>query len=139
MVKCLLFVNSATSTLLPHGKKTSQQYIRLLLAINMSMCDKKLSSLLGPKSNGPCSKARERESRILRQWSSPVSGSRTSQASSPWAKQHRDSPVPSWRNHIQDWMTVGESYSPALEKGALRARRLRSFGNTPPRRAAQPL
>ena len=29
------------------------------------------------------------ESRILRQWSNPVSGSRKSQASSPWSKQHR--------------------------------------------------
>ena len=32
--------------------------------------------------------ALKHESRILGQWSSPVSGSRKSQASSPWAKQH---------------------------------------------------
>ena len=41
------------------------------------------------------------ESRIFGQWSNPVSGSRKSQASSPWSKQHRAPPVPSWRNHIQ--------------------------------------
>ena len=33
--------------------------------------------------------ALKHESRILGQWSNPVSGSRKSQASSPWAKQHR--------------------------------------------------
>ena len=32
--------------------------------------------------------ALKQESRILREWSYPVSGSRQSQASSPWAKQH---------------------------------------------------
>ena len=30
----------------------------------------------------------KRESRILKQWSNPVSGSRKSKGSSPWAKQH---------------------------------------------------
>ena len=59
------------------------------------------------------------ESRILGQWSNPVSGSRRSQASSPWAKQHRPQPVPSWRNHIQGWMKVRESYSRAFEQGSL--------------------
>ena len=34
--------------------------------------------------------ALKHESRIFGQWSNPVSGSRKSQASSPWAKQHRD-------------------------------------------------
>ena len=33
--------------------------------------------------------ALKHKSRILGQWSNPVSGSRKSQASSPWAKQHR--------------------------------------------------
>ena len=33
--------------------------------------------------------ALKHESRILGQWSNPVSGSRKSQASSPWAKQYR--------------------------------------------------
>ena len=33
--------------------------------------------------------ALEHESRILGQWSNPVSGSRKSRYSSPWAKQHR--------------------------------------------------
>ena len=43
----------------------------------------------------------ESESRILGQWSNPVSGSSKSQASSQCAKQYRIYPVPSWRNHIQ--------------------------------------
>ena len=34
--------------------------------------------------------ALKHESRIHGQWSDPVSGSMKSQASSPWAKQHRD-------------------------------------------------
>ena len=46
------------------------------------------------------------ERRILGQWSNPVSGSRKSQASSPWAQQHTVQPVPSWRNHIQGWMNA---------------------------------
>ena len=33
--------------------------------------------------------ALKHKSRILGQWSNPVSGLRKSQASSPWAKQHR--------------------------------------------------
>ena len=33
--------------------------------------------------------ALKHESRILGQWSNPVSGSRKSQASSPWVKQHK--------------------------------------------------
>ena len=44
--------------------------------------------------------ALKHKSRILRQWADPVSGSRKSQASSPWVKQHRVYPIPSWRNHI---------------------------------------
>ena len=63
------------------------------------------------------------ESRILGQWSNPESGSRKSQASYPWAKQNRVYPVPSWRNHIQGWMNVRESYSHALEQGTLLAPR----------------
>ena len=63
--------------------------------------------------------ALKHESKILGQWSNPESCSRKSQASSPWAKQHRVSPVPSWRNHVQGWMTVQESYSRALERGTL--------------------
>ena len=35
-----------------------------------------------------------------------VYGSWKSQASSPWAKQHRAEHVPSWRNHLQGWMTL---------------------------------
>ena len=58
-------------------------------------------------------------SRILGQWSNTVSSSRKTQASFPWAKQHRVYPVPSWRNHVQGWMNVQESYSPALEQGTL--------------------
>ena len=38
---------------------------------------------------GPEVFALNQESRILGKWSNPVSGSRKSQASSPWAKQHR--------------------------------------------------
>ena len=60
--------------------------------------------------------ALKHESRILGQWSNPASGSRKSQACSPSAKQHRASPLPSWRNHIQGWMKVRESYSRALEQ-----------------------
>ena len=33
--------------------------------------------------------ALKQESRILGQWSNPVSGARESEDSSPWAKQHR--------------------------------------------------
>ena len=61
----------------------------------------------------------ESESNILWQSSNPVCSSRKSQASSRCAKQHRVWPVPSWRNHIQGWMNVRESYSPALEQGTL--------------------
>ena len=63
--------------------------------------------------------ALKQKSRILGQWYNPVCGSRKSQASSPWVKQHRVLPVPSWRNHIQGWMTVRESYSCAVEQGTL--------------------
>ena len=56
---------------------------------------------------------------IIRQSSNPVCGSWNCQASSPWAKQHRAEPVPSWRNHIQGWMTVWEWCKHALEKGCL--------------------
>ena len=63
--------------------------------------------------------ALKQKSRILRHSSNPVCGSRKSQASSPWAKQHRAYPVLSWRNHIQGWMNVRESYSRALEQGTL--------------------
>ena len=59
--------------------------------------------------------ALKHESRILGQWSNPVCGTSKSQASSPWAKQHRAKPVASWRNHIQGQMNVRESYSLALE------------------------
>ena len=62
------------------------------------------------------------ESRILGQWSYPVCGSRKSNTSSPWAKQHRVQPITSWRNHIQGWMNVNESYSLALEQGTLQYR-----------------
>ena len=34
-------------------------------------------------------------------------------------KQHRVQPALSWRNHIQGWMNVQESYSRALEQGTL--------------------
>ena len=37
----------------------------------------------------------------------------------PVTKQHRVLHVPSWRNHIQDWMDVRESHSCALEQGDL--------------------
>ena len=59
------------------------------------------------------------ESRILGQWLNPVSGPRNSQASSPCPKQHGAYPVPSWRNHIQGWMSVRGSYSHALEQRTL--------------------
>ena len=49
----------------------------------------------------------------------PSSESWKSQSSSPWAKQRRDEPVPSWRNHIQSWTNVWECYCRALEKGCL--------------------
>ena len=60
------------------------------------------------------------ESRILGQWSNPVCGSWKSQASSPWAKQHRALPVLSRRNRIQGWMNVQESYYRNLDQGTLR-------------------
>ena len=46
----------------------------------------------------------------------PFIWSSRSKASSPWAKQHRVKPVPSWRNHTQGWMNVWESYSRAEEE-----------------------
>ena len=46
------------------------------------------------------------DSSMFRQSSNPVCGSWQSQSSSPWAKQRRDEPVPSWRNHIQSWTNV---------------------------------
>ena len=75
---------------------------------------------------GPEILALKNKSSILGKWSNPVSGARKSQASSPWAKQHRvypviHGPVPSWKNHIEGWMNVRESYSPALEQGTLHA------------------
>ena len=63
--------------------------------------------------------ALKHRSRILGQWSKPVSGSRKSQASSLWAKQHRVYPIPTRRNHMQGWMNVRESYSRALEQRTL--------------------
>ena len=36
-------------------------------------------------------------------------------------------PVPSWRNHIQGWTNVRESYSPVLEQGTLLDGRLEVF------------
>ena len=47
------------------------------------------------------------ESRILRQWSNL------------YLVQGRAKPVLSWKNHIQGWMYVRESYSRALEQGTL--------------------
>ena len=53
---------------------------------------------------------------ILRQSSEPVCGLWKSQDSSLWAKQHRAWPVPSWRNHIQGWVTVWECCTHAYKK-----------------------
>ena len=66
--------------------------------------------------------ALKHESRILGQRSNPVSGSRKSQASSPWAKQNRAQPFTSWIHHILGWMNVRESYSRALKQRNRRER-----------------
>ena len=52
-----------------------------------------------------------------------VCGSLTSQASSPWAKQHRAKPISSWRNHIQCWIGVWICYCHTLEKWCLSVHR----------------
>ena len=56
------------------------------LVPEMSACD----VIKKGKKAGPEVLALKHESRILRQWSNPVSGSRKTQASCPWAKQHRE-------------------------------------------------
>ena len=95
-----------------------------LTSVNMAIDHKSID----PHSYSSCKHLRPRqpevvalkhESRILGQWSKPVSGSRKSQASSLWVKQHWVEPVPSWRNHIQGWVNVLKSYSCALEQGTL--------------------
>ena len=63
--------------------------------------------------------ALKHESRIPRQWFNPVWGSRKSQASFPFSKQHIVQPVPSWKKHTQGWMNVRESYTRALEQETL--------------------
>ena len=55
--------------------------------------------------------ALQHESGKLGQWSNPVSGSRKSQASSPWAKQEKP--------HTGFSDNVREFYSRALEQGNL--------------------
>ena len=47
-----------------------------------------------------------------------------SQASSLWAKQRSAQPVPSWRNHIQGWMTLWECYCLALQTNGWRFSKL---------------
>ena len=65
------------------------------------------------------------ESRILGQWSNPVSGSRKSQAKFSIG-QTAQSYVPLWINHIQGWKNVRKSYSRALEQGTLVACKVHS-------------
>ena len=68
---------------------------------------------------GPGNLFLKHDSSIFRQSSNPVCGSWKSQASSPWAKQHRAKPIPPWINNIQGSMTVRETYSRALEQRTL--------------------
>ena len=69
--------------------------------------------------------SRKQEGRILGQWSNPVSGSRKSQASSTWAKQHIVKPVPSWRNHMYECPRILLVCFRARSSGALSLSRLR--------------
>ena len=63
--------------------------------------------------------ALKHESRILGQWTNPVSGSKGRTKPVLQTAQIL-SPVPSWRNHMEGWMNVRESYSRALEQGTPR-------------------
>ena len=96
------------------GDRDHSYFVRSMKAIPNRMDGGQRAELLALK----------HQSRILGQG---LSGSRKSQASSPWFKQHRAYPVPSWRNHIQGWMNVWESYSRALEQ---ETRTTRTTGRT---------
>ena len=69
--------------------------------------------------------ALKHESRILGQWTNPVSGSKGRTKPVLQTAQIL-SPVPSWRNHMECWMNVRESYSRALEQDTLVAARARA-------------